>query len=100
LARRSKAHHTISPVQDFVKSLNSTQKKALRVLLTTETGWTRLGTALGTKSARPITPEEHATELARAGRTASLFRVLAQSSQNVTSIDQEPAAKHGRDRVG
>jgi hypothetical protein len=87
LARRSKAHHTISPAREFVKSLNTTQKKALKVLLTTETGWTKLGSALGTKSVRPITPEEHATALARAGRTASLFRILDHRISNVTSIE-------------
>ena len=66
-------HSTKCHAAQFVQSLSKSQRNALRVIMAHADCCKKLQRALGTEGMKPITREEHATGLARAGRTIALF---------------------------
>ena len=57
----------------FIGTLSTSQRNALRVILAHEHGCVKLRAALGTHGIKPISEHERRTGLARAGRTVELF---------------------------
>ena len=65
--------HSKCHAAQFIHSLSASQRNALRVIMAHADCCKKLQRALGTEGMKPITREEHATGLARAGRTIALF---------------------------
>ena len=66
-------HSTKCHAAQFINTLSTSQRNALRVILAHEQGCTKLRRALGTQAIKVISEYERRTGLARTGRTVELF---------------------------
>jgi hypothetical protein len=89
----SDRHSSKCHAAQFVSSLNSNQRNALRVILLGEHGCTKLRRALGTSAALVVTEQQRRTGLACSGRTIELFDEKAAIARNVCSFWVAPVAK-------
>jgi len=88
MAHNSKSQRTACHAHQFVHSLSASQRNALRVIMVHADCCKKLQRALGTEALKPISREEHATGLARAGRTIALFTEHAKPSAQHIAVTE------------
>jgi hypothetical protein len=84
-------HSTKCHAAQFVSSLSTSQRNALRVILAQEHGCMKMRRALGTHEIKTVSEHDRRTGLARAGRTAELFE-QHHSAANLHALDRYAAA--------